>query len=148
MAPTSKAHRFAAAAARGLDFRRIDEADLPFLQALYASTRREELAPVPWPDEAKAEFLAAQFRAQHAHYQKHYPGADWLVILRAGEPVGRLYVVHWAREHRIVDVAFLPEHRGQGLSHRAPRRPDRGSGRCRQAAEHPRRKGQSGAQLV
>ena len=37
------------------------------------------------------------------------------MILRAGEPVGRLYVVRWSREHRIIDIALLPEHRRQGL---------------------------------
>ena len=106
---------FAAASALGLAFRRMRDADLPFLERLYASTRQEELAPVPWHVDAKEAFLAQQFRAQHAHYQQHYPGADWLVILRAGEPIGRLYIVHWQREHRVIDIALLPEHRRQGL---------------------------------
>jgi ribosomal protein S18 acetylase RimI-like enzyme len=107
--------RFAAASALGLEFRRMRDTDLPFLERLYASTRQEELAPVPWPGDAKRAFLGQQFRAQHAHYRQHYPAADWLVILRAGEPVGRLYVAHWEREHRVIDIAFLPEHRRQGL---------------------------------
>jgi len=107
--------RFAAASVLGLRFRPIGESDLPFLERLYASTRAEELAAVPWPPEAKQAFLAQQFRAQHAHYQLHYTDTDWLVILSAGEAIGRLYIARWPHEHRVVDIAFLPEHRGQGL---------------------------------
>jgi ribosomal protein S18 acetylase RimI-like enzyme len=106
---------WARAVSIGLTFRRITEADLPFLARLYASTRAEELAPVLWSDEQKAAFLDHQFRAQHSHYQQYYPEADWLVTMRAGEDVGRLYVERWKREHCIIDIAFLPEHRGKGL---------------------------------
>jgi ribosomal protein S18 acetylase RimI-like enzyme len=107
--------RWARAAAAGLLFRPVTDDDLPFLERLYASTRVEELAPVPWPEETKAAFLAMQFRAQHAHYGRHYADADRFVIARADTAVGRLYVARWAREHRIVDIAFLPEHCGRGL---------------------------------
>jgi ribosomal protein S18 acetylase RimI-like enzyme len=107
--------RWARAAAAGLAFRPIAEADLPFLANLYASTRTEELAVVDWPDEQKAAFLRQQFAAQHAHYTQHYPRAAFLIVLQNSAPIGRLYVAHWAREHRIVDIAFLPEHRRQGL---------------------------------
>lgn len=103
------------AAAAGLCFRPIADADRPFLYRLYASTRTEELAPVPWPDAQKAAFLTMQFQAQHADYQRNYPAADRLVVTRADEPAGRLYVERGAREHSIIDIAFLPEHRGQGL---------------------------------
>jgi ribosomal protein S18 acetylase RimI-like enzyme len=107
--------RFPAATAAGLTLRPMVEADLPFICSLYSSTRASELAPVPWPPEHKAAFLEMQFRAQHAHYERHYPDAERLVILRAGERIGRLYVDRWAREHRIVDIAFLTEHCGRGL---------------------------------
>ena len=99
----------------GLTFRPIADADLPFLARLYASTRAEELAAAPWTDEQKAAFLDMQFRAQHSHYQQYYPKADWLVTMRGGEDVGRLYIERWTKEHCIIDIAFLPEHRGKGL---------------------------------
>jgi ribosomal protein S18 acetylase RimI-like enzyme len=102
------------AAQAGLTFRRITDADLPFLARVYASTRAEELAATSMTDAQKAAFLEQQFRAQHAHYQKHYPQADWLVTMRGGEDAGRLYIEHWPSQHRIIDIAFLPEHRGQG----------------------------------
>jgi GNAT superfamily N-acetyltransferase len=103
------------AAAAGLRFRPMAEADLPFLADVYASTRMEELVVTTWSDVQKRAFLQMQFDAQHAHYQKHYAGSDFLVVARADAPVGRLYLARWAREHRIVDIAFLPEHCGQGL---------------------------------
>ena len=106
---------WARAADAGLGFRRITDDDLPFLAQVYASTRAEELAVTDWPDEHKAAFLAQQFQAQHAHYQRYYPNADWLVTTRAGEDIGRLYLERWPSQHRIIDIAFLPAHRGKGF---------------------------------
>src|SRR5689334_14023274 len=103
------------AAQAGLTFRPITQADLPFLSRLYASTRTEELAVTPWSEAQKAAFLAQQFEAQHAHYQTYYADSDFLVTERARQVIGRLYLARWEREHRIVDIAFLPEHRRKGL---------------------------------
>ena len=103
------------AARAGLTFRRITDADLPFLARVYASTRTEELAATPWTEAQKAAFLDMQFRAQHADYQTNYPEADWLVTLRGGENIGRLYIERWPSQHCIIEIAFLPEHRGKGL---------------------------------
>ena len=102
------------AAQAGLSFRRITDADLPFLARVYASARAEELAVTPWTDAQKAAFLDAQFQLQHAHYQKYYPQADWLVTMRNGEDIGRLYLERWPSQHCIIDIAFLPAHRGKG----------------------------------
>lgn len=106
---------WARAAEAGLRFRRITDVDLPFLARVYASTRAEELTLAPLTDAQKAAFLDAQFRAQHAHYQKYYPQADWLVTMRGAEDIGRLYIERWPSQHRIIDIAFLPEHCGKGL---------------------------------
>ena len=103
------------AAAAGLSFRPITTVDLPFLFAVYASTRTEELAPLPWTEAQKTAFLNQQFQAQHADYQRNYSGADWLVVMRIGNGAGRLYVERNAREHSVIDIALLPEHRGRGL---------------------------------
>jgi ribosomal protein S18 acetylase RimI-like enzyme len=98
-----------------LHFRNVADDDLTFLARLYASTRMEELAVTDWSDAQKAAFLQMQFDAQHAHYRKHYAGSDFFVIERGGTVIGRLYLARWADEHRIIDIAFLPEHRGSGL---------------------------------
>jgi ribosomal protein S18 acetylase RimI-like enzyme len=106
---------WARAAGAGLTFRRFTDPDLPFLARVYASTRAEELAATPWSDAQKAAFLDMQFRAQHADYQTNYPEADWLVIMRGGEAIGRLYIDRWPSQHSIIDIAFLSEHRSKGL---------------------------------
>ena len=106
---------WARAADAGLTFRPITDGDLPFLAQVYASTRAEELAATDWSDERKATFLEEQFRAQHAHYQRYYPRADWLIAMRGGDSIGRLYIERWPSQYRIIDIALLPEHRGNGF---------------------------------
>lgn len=100
---------------RGLSLRPAEASDIPFLQALFASFRAEEMAQVPWPEAAKTGFLQSQFRLQHAHYTSHFTNADFLVIELGGRPAGRLYLDWREREVRIVDIGFMPEHRGEGL---------------------------------
>jgi ribosomal protein S18 acetylase RimI-like enzyme len=94
--------------------RPVRGADEPFLLCVYAGTRAEELAPVPWTPEQKAAFVAQQFAAQTAHYSQHYPGMTADVILVDDVPAGRLLVARWPEEIRIVDISILPELRGRG----------------------------------
>ena len=96
-------------------FRPIGPDDDAFLRRVYASTREEELRPVPWTPSEKEAFLRQQFEAQHAFYQERYTGTRFEVILQDGQPIGRLYVARWSDEIRIVDIALLPEHRGAGI---------------------------------
>jgi hypothetical protein len=81
--------------------------DRPFLADLYASTRMEELAQTGWPETAKRDFLDQQVTAQHAHYMRHYPGAEWLIVEREEAAIGRLYFAHWTRECRIIAEVVL-----------------------------------------
>src|SRR5438270_13123357 len=113
--PVTSPFGWSRAAQAGLTFRPITGADLPFLSRLYASTRTEELAVTGWSQQQQQHFLQQQFEAQHAHYQKHYVGSDFLVITRGGDDIGRLYLARWRVEHRIVDIALLPQHRRKGL---------------------------------
>jgi ribosomal protein S18 acetylase RimI-like enzyme len=98
-----------------LSLRPITLEDDSFLAGVYASTRAVELAITGWSDEDKAVFCRRQFDAQSAHYRENYPGALFQVIEREGIAIGRLYVAHWEKEIRIVDITLLPEHRGTGL---------------------------------
>ena len=89
--------------------------DLPFVAALYASTRREELAVTGWPQELRDAFLHQQHEAQHSFYRATYDGAEWLIIEQGGAPVGRLYRVVWPGEIRVIDISLVPEARGTGV---------------------------------
>ena len=91
------------------------DADGDFVARLYADIRAEEMAPVAWPDEAKRAFLLDQHNLQHAHYRKHYVGAEFLLIEQAGRPVGRVYLHRTAVEIRLMDIALLTPLRGQGI---------------------------------
>jgi ribosomal protein S18 acetylase RimI-like enzyme len=115
MEAETAAFGWARAAQAGCRFRRLLDIDLPFVAQVYASTRAEELAVTDWSCDHKAAFLEAQFQAQHAHYQRYYPNADWLVTMRGGADIGRLYLERWPTQHRIIDITLLPEHRGKGL---------------------------------
>lgn len=116
----SEAHRALIAHAHparppDLRLREITDADLGFLSDLYAETRAEEMQRVDWPDSAKRTFLQHQFELQHAYYQQNYPGADRLVIERAGQRIGRIYVFRSRDDIRLMDIALVGAHRGQGL---------------------------------
>lgn len=111
----SRAGGAATAPPPGVAYRPVEDGDLPFLAEVYASTRREELAPLPWTEAEKDGFLRSQFEAQRRHYEEHFPDCAFLVIERAGDPVGRLYVDRREDEIRLVDIALLPESRGNGL---------------------------------
>lgn len=91
------------------------EDDQDFLCRLYASTRAGEMAMVPWTAEQKDSFLRFQFDAQSKYYAEHFPGASFDVVELAGERVGRLYVDRRDDEIRLIDIALLPERRGEGL---------------------------------
>lgn len=95
--------------------RPIEPGDSEFLLRVYASTRADELGPVPWSDEQKDGFLRQQFEAQSAYWNEHYVGADFSIIEVDGEPVGRFYVKRGQDEIRLVDIALLPEYRRGGL---------------------------------
>ena len=95
--------------------RAVGPGDREFLYRVYASTRTEELAVVPWDEAEKDTFLRAQFDAQDQWYRENYTRATYEVIVVDGEPAGRLYLHRGEREIRIVDIALLPEHRGNGV---------------------------------
>ncbi len=90
-------------------------ADLPFLARLYASYREAELLLLPWSAAEKQTFLESQFRLQHTDYVHRFPRAAFWIVQIEGEPVGRLYLDRVGRKWRIVDIGFLPRHRGRGM---------------------------------
>ncbi len=103
------------AAVLGVSYRDMTAADMPFLALLYRTTREAELAQTPWSEGERRAFIDMQFRAQHEHYQKHYPDALWLIVEQGGRAIGRLYLERWESEHRIIDIALMPAVRGRGM---------------------------------
>jgi GNAT superfamily N-acetyltransferase len=98
----------------GLTFRPVADDDMQFLARVYASTRKQKLAATSMNDMQKAALLLLQFRAQHAHFQQHYPQADMLVVIGGDNEIGRLYIQRWPTRHGIIDLVLLPEYRRHG----------------------------------
>jgi GNAT superfamily N-acetyltransferase len=99
---------------RSIELRPVSSSDLPFLEALYATTR-PDIAALEIDEISKGQLLSTQFRAQHEHYQRYFADATFDVILDHGTPVGRLYVHRSDEELRLIDIALLPELRGRGI---------------------------------
>jgi ribosomal protein S18 acetylase RimI-like enzyme len=95
--------------------RPVGPGDEDFLFCVYASTRAEELALVPWTAEQKEVFLRQQFHAQSVDWGKNYSGADFSIIEVEGVPAGRFYVDRGHEEIRLVDIALLPDFRRNGI---------------------------------
>lgn len=97
-----------------ITLRPVREADNEFLLSVYAATRAEELARVPWTAEQKDAFVRMQFAAQNRHYVTEYPKATHEIICVGGVPVGRLYLSRDAEEFHILDITVLPQNRNSG----------------------------------
>lgn len=100
---------------RGLSLRRATQADLAWLCRLYATTRAEEMAGVPWPESMKQAFLADQFGLQHRHYVAHFGDGDFLILAGERGPIGRYYVQRSTPDHLLVDISLWPDVRQQGV---------------------------------
>jgi ribosomal protein S18 acetylase RimI-like enzyme len=105
--------------AAGIGLRSARQGDLPALARLYALWRQPELLFAPWSTEEKRAFLNDQFQLQHAHYVRHFPKADFQVILDTrtgadGAVIGRLYLDRSSPEWRIIDILIDPALQGKG----------------------------------
>jgi ribosomal protein S18 acetylase RimI-like enzyme len=100
---------------RGLTLRRETDADLPFLMQLFAASRADELAMVPWTDDQKRAFLLQQFGAQRSHYYSYFPDTAFDIIELDGKPIGRLYLDERRTRVHIVDIALIPGSRDGGV---------------------------------
>ena len=98
-----------------ITLRPVGPDDHEFLVEVYASTRADELALVPWTSEQRQAFIKHQFTAQQDHYRKRYPAAAHEIILGNQEPIGQMFVARVENEIRIVDFTVIPERRNAGV---------------------------------
>lgn len=99
---------------RKISLRPATGADDDFLLSVYASTRADELALVPWTVEQKDAFVRMQFEAQARHYAAEHPQANHDILCADGSPVGRIYLDRSGEEFHILDITVLPQHRNVG----------------------------------
>jgi GNAT superfamily N-acetyltransferase len=101
---------------QSLGLRAFTDHDIDFLKKVYFSVREDEMKQLGhWTDEMKIAFLTHQFNAQHTHYQQNYTEANYWVIERNKEGIGRLYYDESGDKISIIDIALLPEYRSKGL---------------------------------
>lgn len=94
--------------------------DRDVLLAIYASTRADELALTDWSAAQCRAFVEMQFDAQWRHYGLQRPQSVCQLVLcddglAPSRCVGRLWVDRPADGLHVLDIALLPEARGQGL---------------------------------
>lgn len=94
--------------------RPVSAEDDEFLLAVYAGTREQELAQVPWSDQQKAEFLRWQFNLQRAEYDANYSNSQYDVVMVNEQPAGRIWVSR-NNEIRLLDIALLKEFHNRGV---------------------------------
>jgi ribosomal protein S18 acetylase RimI-like enzyme len=98
-----------------ITLRDIEPQDEQFLLDVYASTRQEELARVPWSESQRDSFLRMQFLAQQSYYRERFPNADYKKILLNGMAAGRLYVLRDQNAINILDITVIPHQRNKGI---------------------------------
>jgi len=98
--------------------RSIEPGDESFLFALYADTRKDELDAWGWSAEQREAFLRQQFEAQQRSYAVQFPDAEHQIILRDGQPIGRILVHRTETEFRLVDISLMASSRGSGIGTR------------------------------
>lgn len=89
--------------------------DDPFLRQVYGSTRADALGQTHLDATQQQAFIEMQFNAQREDYLRRFPEAEYHVVLRGDQRVGRLYVAKLPKEVRILDVTILPEYRHAGI---------------------------------
>jgi len=91
------------------------DAHLPFLCRVYAAARADEMATTGWSEAEKAGFIEQQFAFQHRYYRQQTPNAQFLVITRRDQPIGRLYWRSEGDQAGLMDISLLPEYRNVGI---------------------------------
>jgi ribosomal protein S18 acetylase RimI-like enzyme len=98
-----------------LDFRPELSTDLEFSASLYKQTRYVELSAIAWSEPEKTSFCRQQFDAQHAHYEKHYPRAQFLVVELDRRAIWRLYFEQTSHELRLMEITIDEAFRNLGI---------------------------------
>ncbi len=86
-----------------------------FIEAVYRSTRENELKLTNWTEQQKVAFITMQSMAQMAEYTTRFPGAAYQVIIFNKRDVGRFYTWESDNEIRLIDITLLPRFRGKGI---------------------------------
>ncbi len=88
--------------------------DQEFLKQLFVINRTPEFEAAGVSGPALANLLDQQFQAMLTHYRREFPDADYQIIEAYGKAIGYYATVDMG-SHHILDIALVPEVRGQGI---------------------------------
>ena len=92
------------------------EEDDAFLFGLFKAVRSPAFAAASAMPAAQLDLLMRiQYAAQKQSYGAEYPGSDHQVVLVDGNAAGRIWTCRAPGEHRLVDIALLPEYQNRGI---------------------------------
>ncbi|HWU13820.1 MAG TPA: GNAT family N-acetyltransferase [Caulobacter sp.] len=83
--------------------------------ALFRTSRGPGWDQLPLPADMMARIMEQQFHAQTQGYRAAYPRARFEIVTQGAEPVGRLATHRGADALHLIDIAVVPERRGQGI---------------------------------
>lgn len=101
--------------AQGVRLRPERDADLPFIRRLFIANRRDEFASLGMAEAQLEQLLGTQFDLQRTHFRAAFRDADWSIVERKGEAIGRLYVARGMQGRELFDISLLPEWCGKGI---------------------------------
>ncbi|HQU84923.1 MAG TPA: GNAT family N-acetyltransferase [Pyrinomonadaceae bacterium] len=93
----------------------VNDSDSELIEKIYYFTRNDEFAMLGWNEDQLKPFLKMQCDFQNKSYRMHFPDAEFSMILFDDKKVGRMIVDRTENEVRLVDIAILPEFRGNGI---------------------------------
>lgn len=96
-----------------LRLRASTAADQPFLDALYRSTR-DDLAAMPVDESFRAQLVSMQQQAQVQGLRRTFPQAQYFLLEREAEAIGRLVVDAAGNHMHLVELAIAPAARRAG----------------------------------
>ncbi|MFZ0269066.1 GNAT family N-acetyltransferase [Caulobacter sp.] len=91
------------------------EADAPFRLALFRASRGPGWEQIPLPPDMLTRIMDQQFHAQTQGHRTAYPDARLQIVTIDALPVGRLATYQGTHALHLIDIAMIPERRGQGI---------------------------------
>jgi len=98
-----------------IQLRPEEEKDAAFIEAVYRTTRENELNFTNWSEYQKRAFISMQSTAQLTEYKTKFPGARFQIIIYNNKNAGRFYTWENETEIRLLDITMLPQFRGKGI---------------------------------
>jgi GNAT superfamily N-acetyltransferase len=90
--------------------------DQPLLFRLFVEQRASIFVAAGLDEQQVEAMLRSQFQFRsHAYAQQHPAAEDRILVTSAGERIGRILIDWTGESARLIDIAILPSHQGNGI---------------------------------